>query len=104
MHALQGVLQSHRGYSGEAGEQRQGLVGVLERAERHREREKGREQDDLAPSMMRNTGIPRRRNAPPARRASAITAMNSGKARTLLRMPWLPSTSAAPRVTKLPVT
>src|SRR5262245_4096418 len=57
-----------------------------------------------APSMMRSAGIPRRRNTPPARRATAITAMNSGRARTLLRMPWLPSTSAAPSVTKLPVT
>ena len=45
MHPLQRVLQSHRGDPGETGEQRQRPVGILERAERHREDEKGREQD-----------------------------------------------------------
>src|SRR5262249_36357237 len=55
-------------------------------------------------SMIRSTGQPRLRATPPRSRASAITVMNSGSARILLRMPWLPSTSAAPSVTKLPVT
>src|SRR5215470_13769081 len=55
-------------------------------------------------SMIRSTGQPRLRATLPRSRARAITAMNSGSARTLLRMPWLPSTSAAPSVTKLPVT
>ncbi len=104
MHALHGVLQRHRRDAGKAGQQRGWAVGVRERAVAHGEQEKREQQEHFQNEEHAQHGkLPRahQRSREPRQRDHQD---EFGQRQDLAMMPWLPEISAAPSVTKFPVT